>query len=236
MNEFVVTKPCGRSWRTALFALWVAAAIPVVRAEILVRYDIASEDGSTDLDPAFVHAGLSASPITRAGGLTPNTDFAQGVPFGFPNIAFASVEWPTDAYGEERMEITITPPPGQAIDFASMSYGFGGFPKMTYRVATSLDGFASSVAGPFALPSAGFVNEANDSLASLPLITAPITFRWVAFSDSMTPAAMDRPHAGFFDGDTPVPILFEGTVVPEPSAFGLAGVGMIAVFRRRARR
>ena len=207
-----------------LASLIFATVVVSVRAEVLARYEIAREDGSTDLDPAFVRPGVTASAIVRAGGLKPNTDFARGVPFGAPNIAFCSVEWPLDAYGEERMEITFTPPAGQAIQFSSMTYAFGGFPKMTYRVATNLDNYASSIAGPFILPWAGYVREANDSLAALPIITGPITFRWYAFSDSSVPAENDLPHAGFFDEDAPFPIVFNGTIVPLPSPVTITSI------------
>jgi hypothetical protein len=212
--QFSINIRLFRLIESLLLGGFVFGTLPTTtKAEVLARYVIANEDGSSDLDPSFVRPGLSAGPITRAGGLMPNTDLADAAAtLGLPNFGFVSVEWPQDAFGDERMEITITPGPGLAIDFTSMSYAFGGFPRMTYRVATSLDNFAASVFGPFTSPSAGFVRESQDSLAALPLITSAITFRWYAYSDSGTPPESDLPHAGFFDGDDPFSIVFDGVV------------------------
>lgn len=200
-------------------AAFVLCALLVIGSHslgaVLAHYDISSEDGGTDLDPTLVHANITVSGIRRIGGLMPNTQIAEAAAAqGFPNFAFVSTEWPANAFGAQAMEITFTPAPGFGIRFETMRFAFGGFPKTTFRVATSTDNFASSIFGPFVSPAAGFVRDPeDDSLLALPLQTGPITFRWYAFRDTSVPDA-GGPWVGFFDEDAPVPIIFTGAVQP----------------------
>lgn len=206
----------GRYTVSAALALFFLHAD--ARADVLARYDISLEDGSTDLDPNIVRPNVTATAIIRR-GLTPNTELGDIAALtGDPNFAFVSTDWPIDAFGVECMEITITPAPGYALRFQNVKYAFGGFPRMTYRIATSVDNFASSIFGPFTAPVPagefqGYIRETTgDSLAALPPVIGPVTFRWYAYVNSDTPPYVGGLWAGFFDGNTPRPIIFNGTV------------------------
>lgn len=206
------------------YTLSVALALLLLhsngRADVLARYDISLECGADDLDPSIVRPNVTATAIKRV-GLSPNTDLCDVAELqGNPNFAFVSTDWPIDAFGVECMEITITPAPGYALRFQNVKYAFGGFPRMTYRIATSLDNFASSIFGPFTAPVpppptefTGYIRETiGDSLAALPPVIGPITFRWYAYVNSDTPPYANGLWAGFFDSNTPKPIIFNGTV------------------------
>jgi hypothetical protein len=192
-----------------LLALAATSAHGAVLAQYLVA---AGQSDELTLAPNLVHPSVSASPITGAGGLIAlnlNT-FAFGGFVNTPLVEDPALVWPNLAYGTQALEITITPAPGQQIRFDSVEYVFLTIHTgMTFEVRTSLNNFTTPINGPHTLANTG-AGEEIASLAALPLISGPITFRWYAYSSALISAT--NPFAGFAD-NTGRAVRFNGTII-----------------------
>jgi hypothetical protein len=215
-----------------LFGYLLAGGIaPSAQADIIVQYDF-----NTNLSPTTIAPNVTASPATGAPGVpmfgldsTGGNTYAQLMPF--PGATTGATAVSTNSY----FQFTVAPAGGFALDLTSLEFDSSrGGPAIPrgWVVRSSLDGFASNLAGPTDVPTADpiFTHYAIDlSGAAFQGLTSPLTFR--IYSYVVDPSFQVMEYDNLTVTGTVVPVT---AAVPEPSSLALlvvVGVGMAGGWR-----
>lgn len=217
--------------KSALLAVMLTAASSA-QAALIARWTPISGptyDSDTDtpeasaFDPAVVVSNLDRVGTEAQGG---NTNAGPV----FPGRATTSGNF------TNYTEFTITPTDGFQVDYNFLTYDVASYGGMnnasgyTLIVRTSLDGFAADVATS-TLTNAT-TGQFNVNLSALQDISAATTFRLYIFDNDGGTNWADLQGS---DTVTTLGLIVDGTVsvVPEPSAALLGGLGLLGLLRRR---
>ncbi len=168
----------------------LCAAQAPARAAVLAEYRVAlTQNAATELPPAVVASGVTASAVQPVGGLT-----AFGINQS-PIVLFGGSFWPADAFGTQAFEITVVPTGGAMLHLDSLNIRMYSAPPMTFRLAASNDGFLSTLDQEFSIASESELSVSL-SLAALPTTGQPLSLRLFGYYDSEW---LDAVIAGFVD-------------------------------------
>ena len=164
-----------------LIALALFAALAPAGAAVLAEYRVAlTHDNDTVLPPAIVAGSLAASPVHGVGGLA-----VAGINNGAV-VIFAGAGWPEDAFDTQAFEITLTPSAGSMLRLDSLQLRMYAAPPMAFRLASSDDGFVTTIAQEFSVgPDAEL--SVTLPLTALPTTGQPLSLRLFGYFDSESP-------------------------------------------------
>lgn len=180
----------------------------------------ASSDASTDWTTTTLGTG---------GGVPLATDAVVGNPA--PSLALSMGDINDGTFlDNDYYKFIVTPNPTMVLDYTQFSFDINkisGGAAVNYLVFSSIDGFTlSNELSSGAITATNSFSTESFSVSSLSSVTTATEFR--IYLDTV----------GSF-GANPIRIdniNLTGTVVPEPSAALLSGIGMLLLLRRRHRR
>lgn len=215
----------------AVAAVLVSAA--VAPAGPIVQYDLFGVPGESASGPAtFSAPGVTALPITRGAGLSPNAASNSINSAGFNDLA-----------ADDFVQLGFTTTTPFAVDqliLATRSSGTGpGF----VDVDVSVDGGVFTTIATLTQPNAQFLNSILevDRTVTSSLVVRFSAANGTAANGGAIGAAGTFRVGNFFDGANFSPIEVNGdpapaAAVPEPASLGLAGVAAAAVVGLRRRK
>jgi PEP-CTERM motif len=197
---------------------------PSAQAEIIVQYDFNTDFSPTTLAPNVVASPASGAPsvpmfaIVSTGGNT----YAQLMPF--PGATTGATAVSTNSY----FQFTVGPAAGFGLDLTTLEFDSSRGGAATPRgwvIRSSLDGFASNLAGPTDVPTADpiFTHYSIDlSGSAFQDLTSPLTFRIYSYVVDPSFQVME------YDNLT-VNGAVATAAVPEPSSLALLVVGGVGL-------
>lgn len=218
-----------------LSASCLLLATSYASADVLATYDFNGEEyfygtpgvnGGTqeEFGPKTIVTGLTASNTLPFGSVT-----VGSWPQTYPDNVLAVATGGTGQFEiDDYFSITVTPDPGQVIDFESITLegARGGGSDRGFVVRSSVDGFTANLNGPETESMA--TQRPNLTPYTIDLtdpafdaVDSAIEFRFYVFSTAPT-------NVLEFDN-----IAINGVVVPEPGSFTLFGAGLLVMLRRK---